>query len=769
MQVSIWSSYSCNNSSDYRLVARFEDATVAARVGEEVREFLSAYADEFDRLTEENDYTIPDEPIPVALAFADRLGFEWDGADLLTWGDEGLACNVPDVAVAGGTVALYHDYCGGFTVNLVRALEARGAKVEPEDSAPPDLSVRLVLPKGEAGERMASELATFLAQGAVHEHMGDFTVPPPWGEQRLMGDGSEIVWFREGERFAFKMPFNIAGFPALKAYLAASGATEVDVRLCDERELAYFDMKETLDDLDRRVASGGIGDALDLTDKRLRFIPPRVFELPHLRRLVLDDNPLLRALPDDLSRLASLEELSVAGAGLTSLPGSLARLGRLSHLDISRNEFSELPPVVSALPELRVLRADRLRVTRLAPLAACKKLEELKLSGLRPREEGALLPFPREILELGALRSLDLSSSALADIPDDITRLGSLEALNLNAALGQLTRLPPLHELPKLTSLLMDGRAGNTGKYPPHAVLEGVWRIATLEHLGIDRYGEEKGKRSPLTSLPADAFARLTRLRTLDVSFNPLTTLPESFFALTSLERVDLRYTKLDRATLDRLAATFPRVRFDLRNVTTRFDVDDPNWRAVREKVQAAAAKLRSDRAAALEGFEAALAFCTPGAVHSDYDELYALYGAVDALTHLRQKAEKDARAALDDKLIAYATRALELVPAPGTIWHFTDEGAFQEEVTRRTGNALAWTLMERGDLDRALAIVERALSAGGDRGYIFDTKVRILLRAGKCAEAYTIVDAILAEDPSFDDFQDVKASDAFRAWKAGA
>jgi tetratricopeptide (TPR) repeat protein len=293
-----------------------------------------------------------------------------------------------------------------------------------------------------------------------------------------------------------------------------------------------------------------------------------------------------------------------------------------------------------------------------------------------------------------------------------------------------------------------------------------VWKITTLQHLGVDRYGAEKGSRDKLEKLPDDAFARMPHLKTLDLSFNELVTLPASLFALAELESVDLQYTKLDRATLDKLRTTFPRVKIDLRNVETRHDVDDPHWKAVHAKVKAGAERLqRSDRAKALAELEEALAMCTPGSLYADYDELYAEYGCVDALGHLRVAAKGAEREALGDRLIAHATRALELVPQPGTIWHFTNEGAFQEEVTRRAGNSLAWMLMERGNHDRALSVADRALSVGGTNGYIHDTKVRILLAAGRPNDAYAIVEPILAEDPSFKDFQDIKTSPAYLAW----
>jgi Leucine-rich repeat (LRR) protein len=562
----------------------------------------------------------------------------------------------------------------------------------------------------------------------------------------------------------------------LPEFLDDGGIEELDVSkaLREGRDVlrsgAVGSHRVALAKIEAAIAAGDPVPELDLSDAKLRGFPVRVLDVPGLRRLILDKNPHLGEVPDAIARLDGLEELGVASCGLSELPEALARLDRLERLDVTGNEFDALPEVVARIPNLKVLHAERLAADIPDALGDAPALEELDLSFLRSAT-GKLTPFPRCILRLKRLRRLDLSTAALEDVPDDIARMTSLEELNLDTALGRVTRLPPLHELPALRVLRISGGAGNTGMYAPHALLDGVWSIGTLEVLAIDRYGEQKQRRAvvrgPLTALPDDAFARMPNLKVVDLSFNDLVTLPESFYALTKLTRVDLRYTKLDRATLERLATTFPAVKLDLRNVKTRFDVDDPNWQAVHARVERAAKLASRDREAALVEFEAALARCTATSCFAPYDELYALYGATEALSHLRLRAQGAERDAMTEKIVRYASLALERVPLPGSVWHFTDEGAFHEEVTRRTGNALAWTLMERGDLERALAVVDRALAVGGERGYVFDTKVRILLRAGREDEAYRIVDEILTGDPSFKSFQDLAASKAFEVWRS--
>jgi Leucine-rich repeat (LRR) protein len=564
-------------------------------------------------------------------------------------------------------------------------------------------------------------------------------------------------------------------------------------------------------ELDRLLADPAQVTELDLSDRKLRAFPEQLFRFPNLRRLSLAGNDLIEALPERIDELASLVELDVSRMGLTGLPAAIGRLRALRVLDLSHNPLAAVPPQLGNLPRLETLRAHYLTCPLPDELGRLTSLVELDLYGLdvppgerhRPSYRGARryplasggyggdelygraatrpVPFPVVVTRLSRLRRLDLSKIRLDSLPDSLLRLTNLEELVLDGAVGLVDRLPDLRRLPRLCVLHINGSRANYGRYPDPAILSGVWPISTLEELGLSRWGEEteydpatrrhETVRAALAALPDGAFAGMPRLRRLDLSFNTFTTLPDSFYTRTELAEVDLRYTALSSATVDRLITTFPRVRLDLRHVKGGEPAGpaDPQWRAVHGLVATGAERLRDgDRTGAITSFEEALARCVPGACYAEYDQLYALYGLVDALGHLRLAVTGTRRAALSDQLAARAEQALSLVPAPGTTFHLTDLGAFQEEVTRRAGNALAWLLMERGELTRALHIADRALAVanGAESDYIRDTKVRILLAAGRDGEAYQIVDQVLTRDPDFDDFHDLRESPGFLAWR---
>ncbi|MER5986732.1 leucine-rich repeat domain-containing protein [Streptomyces sp. NPDC001787] len=340
-----------------------------------------------------------------------------------------------------------------------------------------------------------------------------------------------------------------------------------------------------MEELDALLVRAEEVTGLDLSGRKLRHFPEQLLSFPNLRVLSLEGNAELRTVDPRIGELAALEELHLAGTQLTGLPESIGRLRNLRLLDISDNDFAALPDSLGDLDRLEVLRAARLSCPLPDTLARLHTLRELDLSR---RHQGryncdTLVGFPSVVTRLTGLRTLDLSYVWLASVPDELLNLTELEELNLNGSLSaRLTRLPELARLPRLRVLRLSGRTPGPHQPPPSRdLLTGIWDIATLEHLEIDRWDEKwfdgQKARTAFRALPDDAFAHLSNLRHIDLSFNALTTLPESFFKLRRLKFAGLRYTELDRPTLDRLRAVFPRTRLDLRDTGTKEAVHDPN------------------------------------------------------------------------------------------------------------------------------------------------------------------------------------------------
>ncbi|MFD0559882.1 leucine rich repeat (LRR) protein [Stackebrandtia endophytica] len=527
--------------------------------------------------------------------------------------------------------------------------------------------------------------------------------------------------------------------------------------------------------LTRLVTDGATATELDLSGRRLTAVPPQVFQLPLLRRLDLSDNEIAD-LPEDILALSELEHLNLSNNEFEELPNHIGQLSGLRILEIeSLGRMTRLPESIGDLRQLRRLNASMVNCSLPDSLDRLTRLTELDLSYWR-RSAGPQA-FPPVLTRLSSLTTLDIRSTRFTSLPARLANLRRLDELILDGALASLPDVSILADLTSLTRLHIDGRCPSGDDYPSFELLEPVWGMSQLVELSVDRFGRQTAYdsqqddhvevRPALSRLPDDLFDRLVNLRRLDLSFNDVTTLPESLYRLPHLEFVNLEYTDLDRATVERLGRDLPLVRLDLRNVTTRFDVEDPHWQRVHELVKTGAGHLNSDDRLAAETLEAALELCTPTAVYSAYDELYARYGLVNALGRLADQSGSD-RPAVVERCRRHAEQILALVPAPGAIWHFTDEGAFQEECIRHAANALGWYAMEAGDLDEALTALEPGLAVAdlSDHGFIFDTLVRVRLRRGERDAAYLIVDQILDGDPDFGDLQDLRYDADYLAWR---
>jgi hypothetical protein len=83
------------------------------------------------------------------------------------------------------------------------------------------------------------------------------------------------------------------------------------------------------------------------------------------------------------------------------------------------------------------------------------------------------------------------------------------------------------------------------------------------------------------------------------------------------------------------------------------------------------------------------------------------------------------------------AERCLELVPPVWSLFHFTDEGEFHREVVRYATNFIAWETSQadpvpaRGELERALALIEQGVASGSESQYVYlrDTHARYCSR----------------------------------------
>jgi len=257
MTIKIWQSYSCNNSSSYRLVARFADPNVARETATELAAFFSAHAKQMDVLTEDGDF--PEENPAAAQDLAKQYGFSWN--EVLSWGDEMLEGDEPSIGTEDKTLVVYHTYCGGFGEAIPAYLKARGAaEVEPEDRHPPTASVLFEAP---ASAALDEDLASMFSQIADRPEREVEPLKTPW-ETRWESYG-RAAFFRDPKTVGMWFPIAPTDLPAFKAWLAEHGVQKASVRLCE-----YDDEKKFV------AIAGAKCSACDGT---LQYLDPRLHDI----------------------------------------------------------------------------------------------------------------------------------------------------------------------------------------------------------------------------------------------------------------------------------------------------------------------------------------------------------------------------------------------------------------------------------------------------------------------------------------------------------
>ena len=93
---------------------------------------------------------------------------------------------------------------------------------------------------------------------------------------------------------------------------------------------------------------------LKLNYKRLKQIPPKVFEMHNLRILDLGRN-FIDSIPPEIGTLTKLETLDLRRNRIRVVPPEIGRLTRLKKLNLSRNPILDLPDEMAGLVNLEEL------------------------------------------------------------------------------------------------------------------------------------------------------------------------------------------------------------------------------------------------------------------------------------------------------------------------------------------------------------------------------------------------------------------------------
>ncbi|CAN8293865.1 unnamed protein product [Cochlearia groenlandica] len=243
--------------------------------------------------------------------------------------------------------------------------------------------------------------------------------------------------------------------------------------------------EEVLAVLKEAEDGGGDVEMIDLSDRRLKFLPLAVEKFVGLVSLNLSRNDL-KFLPDSISGLEKLEELDLSSNILVSLPDSIGMLLNLRILNVTGNKLTSLPESIAQCRSLAELDVSFNNLTSLPANIGYGLLNLEKLS----IQLNKIRFFPNSICEMRSLRYLDAHMNEIHGLPVAIGRLTNLEVMNLSSNFSDLTELPDtISDLPNLRELDL---SNNQIRVLPDT----FFRLQKLEKLNLDQ--------NPLESPPQE-------------------------------------------------------------------------------------------------------------------------------------------------------------------------------------------------------------------------------------------------------------------------
>lgn len=234
--IRIWQSYSCNNSSSYRLVARFTDGAAAKAASSVLAEFFAAHAKEVD--ARERYHRGPSD---VQRAFASKYGFAWN--EIIMWGDEGMVGDEPELIVHDDTLVVFHYYCGGGLGDGVPSFLAKqGAEVGSSERGDLDVTVVFQRPTSPALDEQLDAMAATVEEWDDDPESNELPwiepVPVPWETKRE--SYGHVALYRDAATVGLVVAIDPRDLSLIGEYLTSHGVTNYAIAIDREADGKRF-------------------------------------------------------------------------------------------------------------------------------------------------------------------------------------------------------------------------------------------------------------------------------------------------------------------------------------------------------------------------------------------------------------------------------------------------------------------------------------------------------------------------------------------------
>ncbi|KAI7746189.1 hypothetical protein M8C21_016267, partial [Ambrosia artemisiifolia] len=183
---------------------------------------------------------------------------------------------------------------------------------------------------------------------------------------------------------------------------------------------------------------------LDLTQNKLVDVPEEISKLMSIQRLILANNVIER-LPMNIGKLQSIKFIILDGNRLTTFPDEVGQLVRLERLSISGNLLTSLPETLGSLRNLLLLNVSHNKLKALPDsIGSCFSLEELQAN------ENSIEELPTSVCSLVNLKSLCLDHNNLKQIPPSLLKeCKTLQNISLHGnpiSMDQFQQMEGFHE-----------------------------------------------------------------------------------------------------------------------------------------------------------------------------------------------------------------------------------------------------------------------------------------------------------------------------------